>query len=460
MNIPQNLTPLSASLLRPALTDSFTRAARQLGVEIPAGVNAANPGAMNALLAGLTTALWGTNPLDAALLLGSDSPRELGRGKAGRGVKAAQFLAQDFPRTFGRMKRWSEWVFASEWSQAQLLQVMEEIEPMVIEALSWINLSAMAAAGSYARLGDLIAKFEKNEAQAHALRLGLTSGLETPDSQLIQALSAGVAPEKLRSSFGHMGVVEPYEIALPRVAELAEDLVGTKAPPEPMTWDIFRARERRETAMQTAFGRVGFLGRSELKKMVQLTQVTLVIHAKARDALAHVLAATRHWAQAAAAEGISDGRLAHRDEIFLLEIEEIKQMMTGEWHSRDHVAPLIAQRRQARDRQPAAASNASRPLGVAGDKTQGRLLVLHSPNAPDAPSGYIALATRWTPAWHRALLMAEGVIARDGDLLGWIASVARAGDLPALVGGAIDADWPSGVTVTLDPARNRLKKAD
>ena len=211
--------------------------------------------------------------------------------------------------------------------------------------------------------------------------------------------------------------------------------------------------------MQIAFGRAGFLGRPELKKMVQLTQATLVIHAKARDALAHVLAAARHWAQAAAAEGMSDGRLAHRHEIFLLEIEEIKQMMTGEWHSRDHVAPLIAQRRQA-SRQPVAAANASRPLGVAGDKTQGRLLVLHSPNATDIPSGYIALAERWTPAWHRALMMAEGVIAPNGHLLSWIAAVARAGDLPALAGDARAADWPSGVTVTLDPARNRLEKAN
>jgi phosphohistidine swiveling domain-containing protein len=384
----------------------------------------------------------------------------MGGGKAGRGVKVAQRLLQDFPQAYGRLRRWSEWVFASEWSQAQLLQVMEEIEPMVIEALSWINLTTVAAVGGYARLGELIAKFEKQDDRAHALRLELTAGLETPDSRLIEALSVGVAPEKLRSAFGHMGVVEPCEIALPRVAEMAETLLGAKAAPEPMMWDPSRAQGRQETATRTAHAKAGFLGRSELKKLLQVTQSALIEHAKARDALAYVLAATRHWAQAAAAEGMSDGRLASGDEIFMLEIEEIKQMMTGEWHSRDQVAPLLEQRQKVRGQQNAGGRNASRSLGVAGGQVQGTLMALNSPDDFVKPSGYIALTRRWTPAWWRALLMAEGVISLEGDLLSWIASVARAGDLPTLVGGTAYADWPSGVAVTLDPARNRLEKAN
>ena len=464
MNFPQTLTPFSQSILHPVMTASLRRAATHLDVGISGDPKAAlaRHGGINALLAEMTVALWGASPPTVAGLLNTDTPTGASPrgGKVSRGMKTGKQLLEAFPQVYGRLKNWSRWVFASEWSQAQLLQVMEEVEPMAGEALTWLHLTAVIAAGSYAHLGDLIAKFEKNPARARGLRLGLTAGLETPDGQLIAMLEGGVTTDKLRENFGHVALSDPYEIASPRIDEMAEAIIGDEAPPEAINWDLSRARGRQKDALEQAHARAGFLGRSGMKQAITLTQTALITHAKARDALAYVLAAARHWAKAAAEEGMDDHRIHTPDEIYMLEIEEIKQMMTGEWHSREHVAPLIAQRQQAYRQAVEPPPAASHPLGVAGGRAQGSL---QKPPAPDAcrkPAGFIALAQNWDPTWWRVLLMAEGVIATDGDLLSWIASVARMGDLPALVGGAAYADWPEGVTVELAPAQNQVQKND
>ena len=460
MNLPQKLTPFSKSILQSAMISSLQRTAAQTEAGRPANIRTVmlEPDGINALLAEMTSAVWGTSADELALLLNTRAPAAGRRGKAARGIKLGQQVLGDFSQAYGRLRRWSEWVFASEWSQAQLLQVMEEVEPMVSQALMWMHLSAITAVGSYAHLGELISKFEKDPAAARALRLGLTSGLETPDGSLISQLEVGITPEKLRENFGHMALGSPCEIASPRIAEMAEALIGDTAPPEALTWDLSRAQGRQEDALKYAHAKAGFLSRSGLKKVILLTQAALITHAKARDALAYVLAAARHWARAAADEGMSDGRIHAPEEIYLLEIEEIKQMMTGEWHSRDHVEPLIAQRQQAYEQTIENSRTDARPLGVAGSKVQGMLQKLQAADDLPTPAGFIALARDWRPARWRALLMAEGVIDVEGDLLSWVASVARMGDLPALVGGAAYADWPVGAPILLDPAKNRAEQ--
>jgi hypothetical protein len=392
-------------------------------------------------------------------LLNAPSSPEASRGKASRGMKWGRQALQDFPRAYGRLQRWSEGVFESEWSQAQLLQVMEEIEPMTAEALRWMHITAIAATGGYARLGELIARFEKDAARAHALRLGLTAALKTPDGRLMEVLKVGVAPDLLAERFGHMAVHEPYEMAWPRLAETAEALLGDAPPPKALMWDAERAMRRQEASVRVARAQAGFLGRSEMMKTIHLTQTALTAHAEARDALAYVLAAARHWARAAADEAVADGRIQRFDEIFMLEIEEIKQMMTGEWHSRAQIDPLLIDRRREGRKSEETAAIPAQALGVAGEHVRGPLVRFSSPAEVRPLSGFIALAANWTPAWWRVALMAEGIISLQGNLLSWAASVARMGDLPTLVGGSAYALWPEA-TIDLFPAQNRAEMAD
>ncbi len=461
MNIPAKLTPFSQSILRPALASSLSRLASEQAPSSPTPSDITQPQAVNAFLAELVLATWGGSEPDVGQLLGVAPPSVTRKGKPGQGMKRAQTALQDFSGAYTRLRRWSEWVFESEWSQAQLLQVMEEIEPKVAEALNWVHVLALTAVGSYQHLGTLLAKKEKDPARAGALRLGLVAGLETPDSRFLHGLVVGKPVAELRERFGHMPLAQEGEVALPRVMDAPEELLATP-PVDVWNWDVGRGQKRRGEAEKQALSQAGMLGRSGVRKAIDLTQQALVAHAQAREALAYVLAAARHWALAAAQEGADDGRIHHPDEIFMLEIEEIKQMMTGEWHSRAHVDILIQERRKAYEASSVDETVHDRPLGVAGYDTEGLLHPFQSPSdlTPDAPPGFMALATGWHPGWWRVILKAEGVIDRGGHLLSWLASVARSGDLPALIGGASYADWPSGVRIRLNPARNRAETED
>jgi len=449
MPISPNITPFSQSILIPAQKESLRQMAVRANISGLAAPDAPTP----ARVAAITSAVWGIQPEVAAHLLGTVPPAAPVRGKASRGIKLAQKTLEEFPAIYTRMKRWSEWVFASEWSQAQLLQVMEEVEPMTTEAMAWMQQLALAAVGSYAHLGNLLARFEKDAAQAHALRLGLTAGIETPASQLLAELAEGVDAVRVQELFGHMTLQNPCEIAQPRLKEMSPSPLRSERPASAPMWNQERARQRYESAQKEALARAGLLGRSGLRKTIALTRDALAAHAQARDALAHVLAATRHWALAAAFEGMSDGRIQAVDEIFMLEIEEIKQMMTGEWHSREHVEPLIAQRRQAQGQEQAPTAGPRQPLGVAGSATRGKLVILSAPSTeiPDNPS--IVLASE-SPAWWQVILQAQDVIDTGGNLLSWLAAVARAGNLPAVVGGESYAAGPAGADILLDPSRH------
>ncbi len=459
MNIPTKLTPFSHSILHPALASSLERLAQAFSSHAPTLPHSFHSQAVNTFLAQATLGIWGGSEPEIGHLFGIEPPTAPRQGKPSQGMKQARVALREFPAAYARLRRWSEWVFASEWSQAQLLQVMEEIEPRVAEALNWVHRCAIVTVGSYHHLGTMLAKKEKDNAKREALRLGLVAGLETPDSRFLHALAVGKPVDELRATFGHMPLAREGEIAAPRVGDAAEHRL-TNPGMEVWNWTPGRAQKRRGEAEKQALAQAGMLGRSGLRKAVEMAQQALVAHAQAREALAYVLAAARHWALAAAEEGAADGRIHHPDEIFMLEIEEIKQMMTGEWHSRAHVETLITERRAAYDAQPDDDAGHGHPLGVAGYDTEGALFLLQHPEEADqldVPPGFMALARGWHPGWWQVVLKAEGIIDRGGNILTWMASVARSGDLPALTGGASYATWSQGVRIRLIPTQNRAE---
>jgi hypothetical protein len=87
-------------------------------------------------------------------------------------------------------------------------------------------------------------------------------------------------------------------------------------------------------------------GEQMLKKIDDLHK----LQSSALHSLAYIWAGTRSWASAAAREAMVDKRLHNTDEVFLFELEEIKEMMTGEWNvsSRDEIRAATATR-QAED---------------------------------------------------------------------------------------------------------------
>jgi hypothetical protein len=75
--------------------------------------------------------------------------------------------------------------------------------------------------------------------------------------------------------------------------------------------------------------------RKAAQALLQKMRQWLTLQSRALHAFAYILDGTRRWAFAAAREAMLDQRLRQVDEVFFFELEEMKRMMTGEWNVSD-----------------------------------------------------------------------------------------------------------------------------
>ncbi len=453
MIVPAILTPFSRSVILEALKAAHRRQALNLGCQPWAG-ETGDPAVLwdERPPAGLTNQSWGIEGERIAHLAGLQASSVTGLVERGprNGAKAAGELAAELPARQERLRRWAQRVFGMAWSQAQLLQVMEEIEPYTTDACYDEQRAAVSAWGSYGVLCEMTAGWRLSA----AVYLDIVAGLETPASAVVADLVAGAEPEALLARHGHRGPNE-LELSAPRLAE-----TGFSALQPPggagKHWQPEVAQARRAQAENELNSQAGLLRRGALRKAVALAQDMLMAHGQAEDGLAWVLAAVRRWALAAGREGAKDGRLDTVEDIFWLELEEIKQMMTGEWHSREHVQPLITGRRQVWASLPQAAVQPAKPLGVAGGSLSAPFQHLDAPAGADqlAP-GVILVTAQTNPAWAPAISRAAGLMIGGGNFLCHAAAVGRAGGLPTLVAArSMLPERDSGV-LALDPVLHR-----
>lgn len=451
--VPAALTPFSRSVLLEALTAAHRRHAQNVGCQ-PWDRETDDPAILwdQRPVAGLASRSWGIEGERIAHLAGlpaSSMTSPVERGPR-NGAKAAGELAAELPARQERLRRWAQRVFGMSWSQAQLLQVMEEIEPYATDACQDEQQAAASALGSYAALCELTAGW-RLEAGVH---LDIVSGLETPASALVNDLVGGVEPEHLLARHGHRGGDE-MELSAPRLAETGFSALQLSSAGG-THWQPGAAQTRRTQAEDELNSQAGLLRRGAVRKAVALAQDMLRAYGQAEDGLAWVLAAVRRWALAAGREGAKDGRLDVVEDIFWLELEEIKQMMTGEWHSREHVQPLITDRRQVWTVPPQTAVQPARPLGVAGGSLSAPYQRLDSPaEADQLTPGLILVTTQISPAWAPAISRAAGLMVGGGDFLCYAAAVGRAGGLPTVVAAQGILPAPVSGVLALDPALHR-----
>lgn len=448
MIVPATLTPFSRSVTLEGLKSAHRRHAQSLGCQpwngepMPAAVLwDRRP------LAGLVAQAWDVSDQRIAHLAGLPVDGAFPSPDRGphNGAKAAAELAAELSTRQERLRRWAQRVFAMQWSQAQLLQVMEEIEPIAADAWFDEQRAAASALGSYASLCEMAAgwKFGPN------VLLDIVAGLETPAGAMVTDLCAGLASEQWLARYGHRADDE-LELSTPRLAEtglavLPADLVRSPA------WQPETAQSARGQAESELSGQAGLLRRGAVRKAISLAHDMLRAHAYTEDGLAWVLAAVRRWVLAAGREGVKDGRLDEIEDIFWLELEEIKQMMTGEWHSREHVQPLISERRQAWPASPVPAPQTARPLGIAGGSLSAPFRRLDSPADPPAP-GAVLVVAQASSAWAPAISQAAGLATEKGDFLCFAAALGRAGGLPTLVAAQNVLPAQSSGALALDPA--------
>jgi pyruvate,water dikinase len=189
----------------------------------------------------------------------------------------------------------------------------------------------------------------------------------------------------------------------------------------------------------------------------------LLLQSKALNATAYILGGTRRWALAAGREATTDGRLNEAEEVFFYELEEIKQMMTGEWNisAIEEIRATAARRRQeyavARQMMPgdlligdAEAFPAVTGLPATEGRVSGPLRRNGQPHPP-ACNGAIIGAEQLDSGWSLLLPIAKGLISAYGTPMDPIAAAGRIWHTPMMVGvGPRYADLVDGAQTVLD----------
>jgi pyruvate,water dikinase len=364
------------------------------------------------------------------------------------------------------------------WTQAEVLQIMEEIETVGVDSMA----AYFAARHNLERLYNRLAlatststPFPANLASINNALCEVNGLVETDMAHALAALSeiVGKYPsavawlktgiydhwqdtltdEPVRAglrdflaAYGHRGLGEG-EMAHPRWQEDAAPIFQSllacvqgkvKLPVKTA------AAGGVQPAHDQLFSATGDKKRTQqaLDEMRRLQ----TIQSNALHALAYIWAGTRRWAQAAAKEAMVDRRLSAVEDVFFYELEEIKEMMTGEWN----VSDLDTIRAACAERKTEYA---------AWQKLHPGEMLLNDIELHSTHSGLPAVSGRAAGPFHRwensrfngsqaaivgaaaldsgwslALPVAAGFVAAGGTPLDPVATAARAWPLPTIVG--------------------------
>jgi hypothetical protein len=167
-----------------------------------------------------------------------------------------------------------------------------------------------------------------------------------------------------------------------------------------------------------------------------------------------VMAAAQRWAQAATREALAQGLIAEPQDGLFLELEELKQVATGEWHGgrTDAIRDAVAARRAqyalaATQLTPAAAPPRQvSPGRGAGPAYRG------APATEPPPAGALWLREAADAGCAAFWLCAEGLAVAGADPWAPGVMVARALGLPVLIGAAAWlAQTPAGGPIAIGP---------
>ncbi len=309
-----------------------------------------------------------------------EKPGLLAAIKVGRNRKKIEQLLENYRQQVeGVTQKAAAWYGKTQelrWTQADILQIMEEVERVSIprftlflaarhnlellcnrllwatqerqpfpanrallqQALSAVDGAVEAQMGAQAL--TLVNTAAADQATINWLRAGQYDQWET--TMPSRTLAAGVTT--FLQKYGHRTLTDG-EMSQPRWEEapallftLLCDAVqnpppasNAKADAEPLLAAV--APDQRKVAQQ----------------QVQQSRQLLWLQSQAVHAFAYILAGTRRWALAAAKEAQGDQRLVQADDVFFFQLEEVKQMMTGEWNisSRQTIRNTCAERKAA-----------------------------------------------------------------------------------------------------------------
>ncbi len=399
-----------------------------------------------------------------------------------------------------RVRGWYEKTRELEWSQAELLQVMEQIERIGLDAmvaflaarsqlgrtynrLIWATLDQTPFPGNLNLINNAIGDLDGLVESEMAADLLAVADASAADAASVEWMAAGdygewwksAAHTRLADALAHFLNIYAHrcagegEMATPRWNEEQTPLLHAVR-------SMVEQKARRPaklspahavSALQAAAGKEA----KQVPALVQTLRQGLRLQSKAMNALAYLLSGTRNWALAAGAEAMGDGRLQAVEDVFFFELEEIKRMMTGEWNISDQaeIQALASERRREQATvsldAPPSAFLGDQPLrpaysGLPGSSGEARG-PLRRWEALDARtcSGSIAGAMQLDSGWSILLPAAQGFVSACGAPFDPLVAAAQIWHTPIITGlGDRYADLVEGAQTTLNTAQVRVEQ--
>lgn len=374
---PSSLTPFTGSLLAEVTARTwylyfdrlgFHPAPRQRIVRMCDGhpfVNLSISARLDAENAGVAPPIVRIDGADRSMTAW-EKPGLFASIKLGRGAQKIQdtliALHRELPDIIAKAAAWYQRVSGLRWSQAEVLQIMEEIERVGAAAMLPFFAARHNLAVAYRRLQRLLNAPTPQACAAliacalggpeQSIELDMVHHVRTlatnaaADDAVMHWLQSGdianwqeTAPagafvDALRAfmdAYGHRTVGEG-EIAAPRWAE-------TPAQPLRVVRALATAPSLNDTAtepdLSALLATIDGKARKEAQQLIERMRLLIELQSGGLHAFSYILAGTRRWALAAGREATADQRLKATEDVFFYEVEEVKQMMTGEWNISD-----------------------------------------------------------------------------------------------------------------------------
>jgi phosphohistidine swiveling domain-containing protein len=456
---PGVATPFGWTVLRAPAEAALHRALAELGAPMPDGFKLWQRGQDGRVCVNATALADAARRLHGAAWLGAtrgELPGGLiGRLQAGGVTRKAQTCVDaglaGTQEIHARTAGWWEWVRGLRWSQADLLQVMEELEPKARDVLQvyFILRAGLSAAATH--VADRLAEWlpERPPDVTWGLYVGLADmpGVEAGYALAVAARDEGSRDAAL-ARFGHRG---PGEMR-PDGTRWADHpmLLASLVDQRPLR-NSDTAHIQRQAIEAWVFGQLDASKSRQFEAALRRAQSLCAAADIAWDAITMVMAAGQRWAEATASEAMSGGLITRPAEVLYLELEELKQVATGEWHpGRSAAVQDEVARRRAEIAGHPVEQVAGRSLPAGPGQARGPAY-LASPTAEPPPPSAIWLTDAADPGCAPFWLGAGAIATAAADPWSPGPIVARGLGIPVVIGAAevVSAAQP-GQTMTAD----------
>jgi phosphohistidine swiveling domain-containing protein len=364
----------------------------------------------------------------------------LGRLQTGSMIRAAQacitVTLSQVTDLHGRVAKWLAWVRGLRWTQADLLQVMEELEPKARDALQTYFILRAGLSAAATQVTDRLAEWlpERPPDVTWGLYVGLVG---MPGAEAAYTLAVAARDETSRDAalacFGHRGPDEMRPDGMRWADHPA--LLASLAEQRPQR-NSDTAHIQRQAVEAWVFGQLDANKSRQFEAALRRAQALCVAADLAWDAVAMVMAAAQRWSEATASEAVSAKLIARPADVLYLELEELKQVATGEWHpGRSAAVQEEVLRRRAQIAALPATESSRQSLPASPGQGHGPAY-LASPAAEPPPPAAIwltdAVDAGCAPFW----LGAGAIVTAMPDPWSPGLIVARALGVPAVIGAA------------------------